>query len=168
MNDKTLIGIGIAAVATPLLALMIFNGTGASSARSPATQNATPAASQLSIASMQSPVGSKIDQPPGEDGALPASGVQVTPAEQENLAQMVGLSENASQPFNKEKWEKAIPIAEKLLAQSADCEQRNWLTQFVAVGKLAMEESPDFRQYAPMLATMYRDKNELKTGQPSN
>jgi hypothetical protein len=169
MNDKTLLAIGVAAVATPVLAFVVFNSPGHSSVPAPVSQNAVALPSQISTASAQSPVVSKLEQPPltGE-AAKPSSGIQVTPADQEKLAQMVELSDKPNQSFNKEKWTKAIPIAQKLADQSADCEQRNWLNQFVAVGNMGLEGSPDFQKYAPVLATMYRDNMELQTGQPSN
>jgi hypothetical protein len=166
MNDKTLIGIGIAAVITPVLAFWIFNGTGHSTASTPAASSAPQA--QISVASLQkSSTVSTLTAPPAAAG-VPASGVQVKPVDQEKLAQMVDLTDKPDQPFNKEKWAKAIPIAQKLADQSADCEQRNWLNQFVAVGNMALDGSPDFQKYAPVLATMYRDDQELLTGQPSN
>jgi hypothetical protein len=167
MNDKTLIGIGIAAVATPVMAFWIFNGAGHSAAPAPAA-GAVSQAAQPTVATLQKGTTiSTLTAPPAAAG-VPAGGIQVTPADQEKLAQMVGLSDKPDQPLNKEKWEKAIPIAQKLANQSADCEQRNWLNQFVVVGNMAIEGSPDFQKYAPVLATMCRDEKELLTGQPSN
>jgi hypothetical protein len=94
--------------------------------------------------------------------------VNVTPKDLENLAQLVNLQDAPQQDFKKEQWEKAIPIAEKLSNGSCDCEQRNWLTQFIATGQMALSGSEDYYKHAQFLATLYRDNNELATGIPSN
>ncbi|MGH8046944.1 MAG: hypothetical protein ACREKL_06835, partial [Chthoniobacterales bacterium] len=148
-----------------VLAFWYFGGH--SSAPSTAAPVASAPVQTVASVASQSVIASKLAQPPGP-ATPPPSAVNVTPADQEKLAQMVGLSDAKDQPLDKEKWAKAIPIAEKLLTQSCDCEQRNWLTQFVAVGNMAVDGSPDFHKFAPALATMYRDDNEMATGKPSN
>jgi hypothetical protein len=154
MNAKTFLGIGLAAAASLVLAFVILNrlnGVSGAESGSQPPRSETPES-----------------RPPSAAVAGPSAGIPVTPQDLENLARMVDLSESPDQGFKKEQWAKAIPAAEKLLGQSCDCEQRNWLTQFVNVGHLAAAESPDYRTFAPMLATMYRDNHERITGLPSN
>jgi len=166
MNEKTLIGIGVVAVAAPVLAFWMFSGAhhSAETAAAAKPENLP----TQTIATMQKGTTTSLLAAPPAASSMSPSGVQVTPRDQEKLAQMVGLTDSPNQPLNKEKWKKALPIAEKLVNQSADCEQRNWLNQFIAVGNMALEESPDYEKFALALATMYRDDRELQTGQPSN
>lgn len=167
MTDKTLIGIGLAAVATPVLAFCLFGGLNGHHAPAPRAEAAASSRSSAVPAPAVPPVVSRIAQPPVPP-ETPLSGIPVTPADLEKLARIVDLTESPDQGFKKDRWKRAIPVAEKLLRQSADCEQRNWLTQFVRLGNLALEESPEYREFAPVLATMYRNDEELLTGVPSD
>ena len=169
MTDKSLIGIGVAAVVTPLLAFWLAGGLGGGSKNPTAGAVAAQASNQARAASASNEVKiSKLTMPP-KPPATPAPAVNVTPADLENLARMVSLVDAPQQDFKKEQWEKAIPVAEKLMNNgSCDCEQRNWLTQFIAAGNMAISGSEEYYQHAQFLATLYRDDKELQTGQPSN
>lgn len=95
---------------------------------------------------------------------------EVTPSVLEGLAQSVRLSEDENETAGnkKELWAKAIPLAQNLIDFSnADCAQRNWLTRFVECGSMAVDNSPEYFASARRLATMFRDDQELATGEPS-
>ena len=168
MTDKTLIGIAVGVVATPVLAFFLFGGIGSHPMAAPADTKAPAAAETAShLAKTSSPVVSTLSNPPA---TLTVVG-PVTPAALEQLAQSVKLSENESEKtgLKPELWAKAIPIAERLMNEgTADCEQRNWLTQFVATGQDAIAGSSSYYERARFLATLYRNNQELATGIPSN
>ncbi|MGH8047262.1 MAG: hypothetical protein ACREKL_08445 [Chthoniobacterales bacterium] len=168
MTDKTLVGIGAAAVVTPLAALLYFGGFG-SGASKPAETPKTPVAASAVPASKPS----VSVATPTLQAAPPPKVVNqpVTPALLETLAQSVQLNSNESEASgNKKKlWAKALPVAEALAAHSdADCEEHNWLVRFVECGQQALADSPDYYSSANSLATMPRDQQEAQTGQPSN
>jgi hypothetical protein len=169
MTDKTLIGIGVAAVITPLAAFLYFNGPGNANPKPPEAPK-TAAVGSIAPAAKLLPPPPKPVMSINAREAVKAENIAVTPAVLEKLAQSVQLSqdENEKTGNKKELWARVLPTAQKMVDFSdADCEQRNWLTQFVACGQRALDNSPDYYQYARGLATMPRDNQELGSGVPS-
>jgi hypothetical protein len=173
MTDKTLIGIGVVVVITPLAAFLYFGVIGgepltpapgpvaAKSAAAPAA-NAAPVVPTRQEAALAIP-------PPARD--LTAAQRHVTPVLIENLAHSVRLEGNESRDVGtkKEMWVKVLPVAQALVEHSdADCEQHNWLVRFVECGQQALANSPDYYGSANSLAEMPRDQQEAQTGLPSN
>ena len=79
------------------------------------------------------------------------------------LASLVNLPDATTQPPDKARWEQAVPAASKLMDGPCDCDQRNWLKHFVAMGNDALAgSSTDYVQDAQLMSTLRRYDTQSK------
>jgi len=85
-----------------------------------------------------------------------------------SLASLVNLAAAKQGSPNKDQWTQAIPIANKLLQGPCDCEQRNWLNQFVTMGNYALAGSPQYYQSARLMDTLPLNDQDVRSRYNSN
>ncbi len=91
---------------------------------------------------------------------LPADATAVPDADLLKLSVMVDLTNADERHIDKERWSRAVPVAERLAQGPCDCEQRNWLTQFIRMGNDALTGSEEdyYRLVEVMRKTPRNDK----------
>ncbi len=107
----------------------------------PLTQSASLGFPSSSSAVNQPSASTPSPLQPGE-GAVPDSALQ-------KLAAGVHLNASNANGMNKDLWAQQVPLAQKLVQGMCDCEQRNWLNQFIATGNFALAD--DAANYYPSL-----------------
>ena len=92
--------------------------------------------------------------------SLPADATSVPDVDLLKLSTMVNLTNAEERHIDKEPWSRAVPIAQKLAQGPCDCEQRNWLVQFIQMGNDALAGSNDdyYRLATVMRKTARNDK----------
>lgn len=80
------------------------------------------------------------------------------------LADAVKLNQ-LSAGVGKEVWAQQIPVAQKLLEGSCDCDQRNWLKHFIQTGQFAMTGSNQYMKSVRLLAKLRRSNADLASSQ---
>ena len=169
MTGRPLIAVAFAAFLVFAAWFFHEGGLGSKPADDAAKSTAAPAAPATRVVSR--PVPSMSPAVAVRLPELTEAQRHVTPGVLENLARGVALDGNEGDEAGnkKERWAKAMPVAQALVAHSdADCEQRNWLVRFVECGQQALSDSPDYYGSANELASMPRDRMEAQTGLPSN
>ena len=92
---------------------------------------------------------------------LPANATAVPDEDLLKLSGMVRLANARYARPDKARWNLAIPIAQQLLTGPCDCEQRNWLNHFVAMGNDAIANSDNrYHEEAQLLATLGRNDQD--------
>ncbi len=89
----------------------------------------------------------------------PASTVQN--ADLKHLAALVNLKRAKQERPDKTQWKQAIPAAQQLLLGTCDCEQRNWLKQFITMGDHALSNSKDYYASAQLMDRLPLNDQEL-------
>ena len=118
---------------------------------------ASPAASPESVQAAAPAASEDIVIPP-----LPADAHYVPDAYLLKLSAMVNLPNAEERHIDKDQWSRAVPIAERLVQAPSDCEQRNWLSHFIAMGNDAIHGSEeDIYQQAGLMRKMARNDKQL-------
>ena len=92
---------------------------------------------------------------------LPANATVVPDEDLLKLSGLVRLANARYAHPDKERWSRAIPVAQQLLAGPCDCEQRNWLNHFVAMGNDAITNlDQQYHEEAQLLATLGRNDQD--------
>jgi hypothetical protein len=165
-NKPLFIGLGVVVVAAPVLALsigMMSQGDEPAPAASVAVapKEAAPAPSAAAPASEAPPLSEeekKLANPLENVG----TGTLIEEKDLNALADAVDLEKDIVQgDFRKDKWARALPVAERMVNGPSDCAQRNWLTRFIEAGKAAMDGSPDYYEKVQLVATLHRSNQEL-------
>ena len=100
---------------------------------------------------------------------LPANATAVPDEDLLKLAGLVRLANARYARPDKARWSQAIPIAQQLLAGPCDCEQRNWLNHFVAMGNDAVANSDaQYHEEAQLLATLGRNDEDAMARRHQN
>lgn len=166
MNDKYLLHIGLAALA--ILGIAVGIVAAISTEMGPPTNssdmaNTTTKANivpvQAQASDNQNHVTSSLESQPIVNN--PANGNGVQDVDLKNLASMVHLDQAKHQGPNKDQWNQALPVAQKLLQGTCDCEQRNWLKQFVTMGNYALSDSSQYYQSAQLMDTLPLNDQDL-------
>jgi hypothetical protein len=164
MNIKLMIGAGVGLVAVPAVAFYVSSALLDDEVPASAVAQAKEAPVTVAAAPVRSSVPlSKEEQNLSSGLPDPAAPGQIKVDAMDQLAYAVGLDDPVVQgDFKKEKWAKAITVAEKMAnSGQADCAQRNWLNQFVDAGKLAIAGSPEYYERVQMVAGLARTIPEL-------
>lgn len=163
MNIKLMIGAGVGLVAVPVVAFCVSSALLEDDVPAPAV-----AAKEAPVPVAAAPVRASAPLSTEEQNLAtglpdPAAPGQIKVDAMDQLAYSVGLDDPVVQgDFKKEKWAKAIQVAEKMANNGqADCAQRNWLNQFVDAGKLALAGSPEYYERVQMVAGLARTVPEL-------
>lgn len=94
---------------------------------------------------------------------MPAAGAAVPDDALLQLASLVNLAGATTQPPDKTRWAQAVPVASKLMEAPCDCDQRNWLKHFVAMGNDALtDSSADYLAEAQLIPTLRRYDTQSK------
>jgi hypothetical protein len=138
-------------------------------------EGAQPAIASSSAAA-GSPGSSTIAQPPALDLSSAEASVENTPssaqpgmeavqdADLAQLAVAVQLGASANSAADARKWAQQLPVAQGLKQKMCDCEQRNWLNQFIATGKDAVAGSPGYAHDLDVLLDLPRNDDQLISG----
>ena len=91
---------------------------------------------------------------------LPSDATSVPDADLLKLSAIVNLPNAEERHIDKKQWNRALPIAQRLAQGPCDCEQRNWLVQFIQMGNdaLAGSEQDYYRLAGVMRKTARNDK----------
>ena len=73
---------------------------------------------------------------------------------------MVDLANAADRPPDKEKWQQALVIADKLQQGPCDCEQRNWLHHFIETGNSALTAPADYAENVQLMLKLARNDKQ--------
>jgi hypothetical protein len=84
------------------------------------------------------------------------------------LAAMVHLAAAKKDAPSAEQWTRALPIAKKLAAGACDCEQRNWLNQFITMGNYALSGSAQYHESAKLMDTLPLNDQDVRLRYYSN
>ena len=130
---------------------------------------------QLQVQSSPSPqpslTGTAPDQPTPAVAAndetvippLPAGATSVPDADLLKLSALVNLPNAEERHIDKERWSRAVPIAQKLAQGPCDCEQRNWLVNFIDMGNSALAGSDDkYYRLAGLMQKMARNDKQFE------
>ena len=94
--------------------------------------------------------------------SLPPDATSVPDAALLKLSTMVNLPNAEERRIDKEQWNRALPIAQKLVQGPCDCEQRNWLNQFIRMGNDALtEDHEDYFRLAAVMRKTARNDQQL-------
>ena len=97
---------------------------------------------------------------------LPANATAVPDEDLLKLSGMVRLANARYARPDKARWSQAVPIAQQLLTGPCDCEQRNWLNHFIAMGNDAIANSDNqYHEEAQLLATLGRNDQDAMARQ---
>ena len=98
-----------------------------------------------------------MDIPP-----LPANAANVPDEDLLRLSASVGLANAPDRSIDKERWARVMPVAEKLVQGPCDCEQRNWLNHFIAMGEAARNGADEqYYQLAGLMVKLARNDQQL-------
>ena len=93
---------------------------------------------------------------------LPANATNVPDEDLLKLSASVDLANALDRSIDKERWARVMPVAEKLVQGPCDCEQRNWLNHFIAMGEAARNGADEeYRQLAGLLVKLARNDKQL-------
>jgi hypothetical protein len=131
-----------------------------------------PEVSQIANTSTAAPafVSSKLDQeaPVAVQGSVeisPPSSAGTEPVRDADLlalARAVGLGNEAKAVHpDKEAWARQMSVAQNLYGGICDCEQRNWLSNFITTANYAVSGSDAFNPSVQHLAQMPHNNKEL-------
>lgn len=100
--------------------------------------------------------------------SVPSSAPAVHDEDLKQLAGMVDLAKAKDAAPNAAKWSKALPLAKKLAGETCDCEQRNWLNQFITMGDYALAGAPEYHESAKLMDTLPLNDDNLALRYYSN
>lgn len=160
--------VGFAGAAGTLAVMAVFFGW-SSRHSAPGTANVSlpPSATPLvaPVAPAASPATSAVEQAANEEPAVPPLPANATHVPDEyllKLANMVRLTNADEHLIDKERWGRALPIAERLVQAPCDCEQRNWLNHFISMGNDALAGmDEDYYRTAVLMQKMARNDQQL-------
>ena len=93
---------------------------------------------------------------------LPVGATKVPDGHLLKLSAMVNLTNAEERHIDKDQWSRAVPIARRLVQGPCDCEQRNWLNHFIAMGDSALAGSDaDYYKLAGLMRKMARNDQQL-------
>ena len=123
----------------------------ASAARPALSVGRTPAAEPVQTDVTTPDAAAPVFQFPANGGTVPDQALL-------KLCAMVNIANAVNEAPDKNKWQEALPIAEKLLDYPCDCAQRNWLSHFVELGNDALHGSEqEYNTAAQVLTTLGRN-----------
>jgi len=173
MSNRTLLFIAVGAF-VPLFGMFLLLGLTRSSSDSGRRMTAQPdkviyvpphlepATSFQTINSSPAPVSKPVAF------SAPANAPAVHDADLKQLATLVDLAAAKNAAPSVAKWTKALPIAKQLAAGTCDCEQRNWLNQFIAMGDYALSGAPEYHESAKLMDKLPLNDDNLATRYNSN
>lgn len=167
MTDKFLRRIGLGAlIVVPAVAFGVIEGTSLlippttaeTSSRTAEKPDSASVANTLAIAPAPASIlpaanatSALINSAPAGQGS---ADFPIHDADLKSLGAMVDLGDAARSTPDKQRWTRALSIAENLLQGPCDCEQRNWLSHFVTMGNAALSDSPDYYKLAQVMPTL--------------